>query len=79
MEARKLIEGAAFGPDTLKVMGQAFDEAWQDIAGNFGEDRVLEARLKLADIILAIATADNRDVAALKQMALQKMAHDQVG
>ena len=70
MEARRLIDGAAFGPGTLKVIGRAFDEAWQDIAGNFGEDRVLAARLKLANIILTTATSDRRNVAALKEMAL---------
>ena len=76
MEARKLIDGAAFGPDTLKVIGQAFDEAWQDIAGNFGEDRALAARLKLANIILTTATSDSCDIAALKEMALQQMARE---
>jgi hypothetical protein len=45
-----------FGPETLKVVGQAFDGAWQDIAGNFGADHVPAARLKLANIILATAT-----------------------
>jgi hypothetical protein len=38
MKARKLIDGASFGPETLKVVGQAFDEAWTQIAGNFGND-----------------------------------------
>jgi hypothetical protein len=79
MEGRKLFDGAAFGPDTLKVMGQAFDDAWSSIAGNFGEDQVSAARLKLANIILAIATEDSRDVAALTTMALRQMARDQVG
>lgn len=36
MKARRVIDGAAFGPDALKVIGQAFDEAWDEIAGNFG-------------------------------------------
>ena len=36
MRARQLIDGAAFGPDALKAIGQAFDEAWAKIAGNFG-------------------------------------------
>jgi|SoiMethySBSTD1v2_1073268.scaffolds.fasta_scaffold251980_3 hypothetical protein len=31
MRARALIDGAAFGPDALKVIAQAFDEAWQEI------------------------------------------------
>ena len=38
MKARQLIDGAAFGPDASKVIGQAFDEAWKEVAGNFGDD-----------------------------------------
>ena len=37
MKARKLFDGASFGPEALKAIGQAFDEAWQEIAGNFGD------------------------------------------
>jgi hypothetical protein len=36
MRARQLIGGAAFGPEALKAIGQAVDEAWAEIAGNFG-------------------------------------------
>ena len=38
MRARRLIDGASFGPDALKVIYQAFDEAWVSVAGNFGEE-----------------------------------------
>jgi hypothetical protein len=38
MNARHLIEGASFGPDTLKAIGKAFDEVWTQIAGNFEND-----------------------------------------
>ena len=38
MRACQLIDGASFGPDTLKAIGQAFDQAWAQIAGNFGDD-----------------------------------------
>src|SRR5262245_58927942 len=34
VESRQLIAGAAYGPEALKVIGQAFDEAWRDTAGN---------------------------------------------
>jgi hypothetical protein len=57
MQARALIENASFGPDALKAMGQAFDAAWADIEGNFGEEpeRVAAARLKLANVMLSVA------------------------
>jgi hypothetical protein len=36
MEARQRISNASYSPEALKVLCQAFDEAWEDIAGNFG-------------------------------------------
>jgi hypothetical protein len=51
MRARELIDHAAFGPDALKVIEQAFDEAWQEIAGNFGDQQDIEAaRFRLANV-----------------------------
>ena len=78
MKARKLIDGASFGPEALKAVGQAFDEAWQDIAGNFGDDPqdVERARMKLANAVLSIADEESRDVDVLKRAALQRMALD---
>ena len=77
MEARRLIDSASFGPDTLKAIGQAFDEAWADIEGNFGCDQSREAaRLKLATAILSVASDDSRDVQVLKKAGLEVMAKD---
>lgn len=78
MGSRQLIEGAAYGPEALKVIGQAFDEAWLDIAGNFGDDppNVENARNRLARTILSIADDDSRDVSALRRAALERMALD---
>ena len=78
MKARKLIDGAAFGPDALKAIGQAFDEAWQEIAGNFRDDPqdIERARLQLANAVLSIAHEDSRNVEVLKDAALQRTALD---
>jgi hypothetical protein len=78
MKARKLIDGASFGPETVKAMGQAFDEAWAEIAGHFGDtpSQIENARLKLAGALLSVATDGSTDVAALKAGALQGMAMD---
>src|SRR5215467_1496139 len=75
MRARRLIDGASFGPETVKAMGQAFDQAWAEIAGNFGTFPVAveNARLKLAEAMLSVATEDSTDVAALKAGALHAM------
>jgi hypothetical protein len=60
MKARQLIDGASYGPEALKAMGQAFDEAWQTIEGNFGNDPqdIEKARLRLARDWRAVASED---------------------
>jgi hypothetical protein len=76
MKARGLIDGAAFGPEAVKAIGQAFDEAWDYIAGNFGDDptSIELGRSRLAEAMLSVAREDSRDVEALKRGALEAMA-----
>jgi hypothetical protein len=76
MKARQLIDGASFGPETVKALGQAFDAAWAQIEGNFGGDphEIDRARMRLAEALLSIAKEGSRDVQALKNEALQAMA-----
>jgi len=76
MKARAPIGGASFGPEAVKAIGQAFDEAWTEIAHHFGEDPVIQetARLSLANAILSVATETSRDVEVLKKAGVQVMA-----
>jgi len=76
MKARQVIIGATYGPEALKAIGQAFDEAWLQIANNFGDDPedVEKARLRLAAAVLSVAHEESRNVEALKDGALQAMA-----
>ena len=78
MKARNLIDGASFGPEALRAIGQAFDEAWAEIAHHFLGDRLIEegARLRLANAILSVATEESRDIQVLKRAGLQAMALD---
>ena len=64
MKARQLMDGASYGPQALKAVGRAFDEAWQSIEGNFGNDPadVERARLRLATALLSVATEDGGGV-----------------
>jgi len=77
-KAQHLIDGASFGPEALKAIGEAFDAAWAEVSGNFGDDMVDvdKARRRLAKALLSIANEDSRDVAVLKRAALQRMALD---
>jgi len=78
MKAQQLIDGCSFGPEALKAIGQAFDAAWQEIAGNFGSDpaEIEAARLQLASALLSIASEDSRNAEVLKRAALERMALD---
>jgi hypothetical protein len=78
MRARQLIDGASFGPESLKAIGEAFDAAWAEIAGNFGNDPgdIDDALYRLANALLSVASEDSRDVEVLKRAALKQMALD---
>ena len=78
MKARALADGASFGPDALKAISQAFDQAWAEIAYYFARDAVLRdgARFALANAILSVASDDSRDVEVLKRAGLEALAHN---
>jgi hypothetical protein len=74
MKARQLIRNASYGPDHLRVLFTAFDEAWESIAGEIGSNplTIEAARLKLANIILSLGK-EAKDPDWLKNAALQIM------
>jgi hypothetical protein len=74
MKVRRLVDEASFGPETVKAMGQAFDEASSRIARIFDPDQVESARRRLAIAMISVATEGSTDVAALKADALDAMA-----
>ena len=78
MKARHLIGTATFGPETLKGITQAFDDAWNSIAVDFGDNplAIEAARLKFANVILAVAQDDRSNPEQIKRAALQVMAKD---
>ena len=76
--ARKLIAGASYGGDTLRMIGRAFDDAWGEVAQNYASPRATEAaRLKLANIILSLAGEGERDPAKLKDRAVSTLCIDE--
>ena len=74
MTATQMIDAASYGPEALKALGQAFDEAWLQIAPDPVD--IQKARVRLAGALLSIAHEDSRDVRVLKQAALERMALD---
>jgi hypothetical protein len=72
MKARQLIGGAAFPPDQLKVIFEAFDDAWDEVAADVStrSTAVEAARLSLATIVLSLATAGTTERVGLKTAAV---------
>ena len=67
-----LSDRQSYGPDALHVLNQAFDAAWADIAGFYGDDpsTVQSARNKLADALLRAADRVGcSDVEVLRRVA----------
>jgi len=77
MKARRLIEGGSFDHQTLKVVCEAFDAAWDEIAWSVNKTEpvaVEAARLCLADAVLSVAHEEAKDAEALKKGALEVLA-----
>jgi len=66
---------ASYAPDRLKVLGNAFDEAWQTLARNIGEApaEIDRARMTLANVILTLPCSEIADAESIKNAALQIM------
>lgn len=76
MPLRKLTEGSSFAPETLDVIYQAFDLAWEEIGARFGNDptAIEFGRARLARAVLSVAKDDASDPARLKADALNAFA-----
>jgi len=67
-----MISVASFAPDVLKVIFEAFDDAWAEVAPEVsGRASAIEAaRLSLATIVLSLAKAGPVERLALKTAAI---------
>jgi hypothetical protein len=72
MDAHQLIGGAAFPPDVLKVLFEAFDDAWSEVAPDVsGDPTVVDAaRASLAGLVLSAARAGPIDRDRIKAAAV---------
>jgi hypothetical protein len=74
--ARELIDESTYDPEALRILYQAFDEAWETMAAKYvnDPDRAEIARLKLANTILSFPVDEIKDAEQIKQSSLQLMA-----
>ena len=84
MKARALIANASFGPDELKIIGKAFDDAWGQLEPQFrasSPESVEAARLVLADAVLSLARNGHPpdDATTLTEAALELVRTSPLG
>jgi hypothetical protein len=71
---RALLETSGdYDSETLKLLCNAFDEAWDDVANSYGHIGVEERRTRLALIILDLGNKGARDIEDIKDTALEIM------
>ncbi len=71
-----LLENTSYDPDTLKILGRAFDETWLEMAEDGQRAQAIEDRRnRLAIFLLALAAGGVRNSPRLKMLALRFMAH----
>ena len=73
MKAHHLVHSAIYGPEALKVLFKAFDDAWEEVKPTISKrSSALEAaRLRLANILLGLIREDSRDPTQLKNETVQ--------
>jgi len=75
MKAQELLDGAAYALEDVKALGKAFDEAWAGVDSAVTSVDVEDARVILAQAVLAqAAQLGLSDLAALKAGALQEFS-----
>ena len=76
MKVRVLFADASYGPDQLKVLCKAFDDAWEIVAPDISTrpDAIEAARMRLANIILGLANDESIGVENITSAAVQLMA-----
>lgn len=73
MREQRIIDGAVFGPEVLKLVEQAFDEAWAAIEDKFDVSEVFAAREHLSRSIILSLREDSNEVADLREAGIRSM------
>jgi hypothetical protein len=75
MNANNPILGAAYSPEVMNVINEAFDKAWAEIGGRYNDAAAIEqARTRLAQAIMEVSSGSASDPDQLKTAALCAMA-----
>ena len=71
-QVRRLFLDSAFDPDTVKMMGELFDQAWASIESAFGG--LPQATIDYARTVLACSIIEHSKIGVLQPAALKAEA-----
>ena len=66
-------EASAPDPKRRKLLDQAFQEVWHDIAGNYDATMIEDRQTRLAEVILRLAQDGESDLGEIMSKALEIM------
>ena len=72
MRVANILAGCTYGPETLKTIGKAFDDAWAEVTPDVSAraSAIEAARLSLATIVLSLAKAGHVERDSLRAAAV---------
>ena len=75
MKARALLGSLVLQPEELRIVFKAFDDAWEQMAPEIGArpEDIETARLKLAELVIGLASNGKRDARTITATAVQLM------
>lgn len=73
MDPLRITGGAAFGPDVLKVLSAAFDDAWADVSHNFYKHEQERGREFLAQAMMSMIRDNSTDGAMLRDAGIRAL------
>ena len=69
-----LFAQSTYSPERLKILGNAFDQAWDRIAGGFSDSGEIEAaRVALAKVILSLPGSETDNAERISTSAIHVM------
>ena len=75
MKARAPLGSLVLQPEELRIVFKAFDDAWEQMAPEIGArpEDIETARLKLAELVIGLASNGKRDARTITATAVQLM------
>lgn len=73
MRAKRILEGASYGPDVLKIAHKAFDEAWANVSHIFTQAEHESVREVLAEAVISLLRDEASNIGRIRDEAIRSL------